>query len=86
MYDNLDALIKDLEIVSLETKTAPTSNKERCVIKIQLLAAQIIEDDMDKIQKISPHLSKEKIMDQLLDNWTANIKDFISAMAKSHTH
>jgi hypothetical protein len=83
---NLDALIEDLEVVNSETKAAPISDKERCVIKIQLLAAQIIMQDINKIQKISPHFSNEETMEKLLDNWVANIKDFISAMTKSYRH
>ncbi|MDR1982945.1 MAG: hypothetical protein LBQ08_04090 [Holosporaceae bacterium] len=86
MYDNLDTLMEELKIIDRETKAAPDSEKERCVIKIQLLAAQIIIDDMRKIQKISPHLSSEEIVDQLLYNWTANIKDFILAMTGSYIH
>jgi hypothetical protein len=83
MNDNLDLLIKDLGIIDDETRTVPSSEKEKNLLKIQLLVAQIIADDVQKIKKASPHLSDEKITDYLLFNWTENLKSFVSAMLSS---
>jgi hypothetical protein len=83
MNDDLNILIKKLDIVDAETGISPSSEEERGVIKIQLLAAQVIVDDVRKIREAFPDLSDEEIIDQLLYNWTENIRDFATVLIAS---
>jgi hypothetical protein len=84
MKNGLDALMRDMGIFNPEDGSLPTSDEERYVIKIQLLAAQIIVDDVCKIKKISPNLKNDEIIDQLLHNWMENIRNFSSDLIESH--
>jgi hypothetical protein len=79
MNDDLDILINNFGIIDAETGVSSFSEEERCVIKIQLLAARVIGDDFQKIKEIFPHLPDEEIIDHLLHNWTENIRDFTAA-------
>ncbi|MDR0753247.1 MAG: hypothetical protein LBE95_01085 [Holosporaceae bacterium] len=80
MNDDLDILIKKLGIVDAETGVTPSSEEELGVVKIQLLAAEVIADDVKKIRNAFPHLTDEEIIDQLLHNWTENIRDFVISL------
>ncbi|MDR2781806.1 MAG: hypothetical protein LBB21_05150 [Holosporaceae bacterium] len=84
MNNVLDVLMQDLRIIDPETGKIPDSEEECCVIKIQLLAAQVIADDIQKIKKVSPTLSDDEILNKLLCNWMENIRDFTTAVISSN--
>ncbi|MDR2723945.1 MAG: hypothetical protein LBB25_01915 [Holosporaceae bacterium] len=86
MDNDLNILIRKLKIVDAETGISPSSEEELDVIKIQLLAAQIIADDVKKIKKISSNSTNIEIIDQLLYNWTENIRDFTFAIIESRNN
>ncbi|MDR1334287.1 MAG: hypothetical protein LBJ71_03650 [Holosporaceae bacterium] len=83
MKSSLNTLMHEIEIFDPESGSFPASEEERCIVKIQLLAAQIIVDDVCKIKEVSPNLSNNEIIDQLLHNWTENIRDFSSTLVES---
>ncbi|MDR1551182.1 MAG: hypothetical protein LBS14_00685 [Holosporaceae bacterium] len=77
---SLDDLIKKICKIEGESGALPPPEKERHLIQVQLLAAQIIVEDLLKIKEVSPYLSNREIIDYLLHNWTENMRGVISAI------
>ena len=62
----------------METDLPPISKKEKAVVKIQLLVAEIIAKDISNIRKNNDMSfeSVDEIIDNLSQNWFDSVKDF----------
>jgi hypothetical protein len=76
----LESLIHKLQITDLQTELPPLSPEEKIVVKIQLLAAQIILRDAQLVKDEDSSRSLEELFKEFSQNWRENIEHFANAL------
>jgi hypothetical protein len=74
-------------ITDAKTGMPPLSEENRAIVKLQLLAAQVLARDvllLKNAKTVSDEISTDAIVDRLAKTWSENIADFAKQMLSNN--